>query len=112
MAQKPQETIPVKAGDVLYFVLEYDGPDDDTKHTWEIEERRVIQARRDGIVFEHHRGLPAKRHPLRTIGTHFHRTPADAINAFRAQQTECIESAQHKTREAERTLVWAESQLW
>ncbi len=95
-------------GDTLYHIVEYDPPGEGL-HTWRVQPERVTQVRRDQrFSFERFVG-PGKIHQANTLGTRFHRTPVDAIRAFRADRRRQIESLRRIFAETDRALAWADA---
>lgn len=102
--QKKLQKTALKPGDVLYYVEEFDPPGAEP-HTWKVRSDRVKQVRVDGFVFDRLVGF-RRIHRHSTIGSRFHQSPNEALQAFAATQQEKIASAQRAITEAERGLAW------
>jgi hypothetical protein len=101
----------LKAGDLVYRVGEFDPPEDDARHTWQIVSREVKQASDRQITLKSYfPGHFRIQYTPDALGRLFFTTRALAIEAFAADQRSEIESLDHKRRETERALMWAYEQ--
>jgi hypothetical protein len=101
----------LKTGDVVYRVVEYDSPDENTPHTWKIESRAVKQASsRQVTLVRLFTGLSRQRFAPDDLGRLFFATPGQAVEAFAGHQRGEIDSLDRRRREAERALAWAYGQ--
>jgi hypothetical protein len=103
---------PLRAGDVVYRVIEVDPPPDARgPHTWEAAARVVERASTRQIRLKRpFPGLARVVFEPSAFGRVFFETPLQAIQSFLIEQRLEIEALARRKREAERAIAWATSQ--
>jgi hypothetical protein len=99
-------TRPLKPGDSLYHVTEYDHPNI-RQHTWIVTQETVDVVFKDGR-FSFKRSFGGRQiQRADAMGRRFHRTVEAAMDAFAAEQRDKIASLQRQIDEAHRAITWA-----
>jgi hypothetical protein len=103
-------TVPLKAGDAVYRVIEIDPPDD-TPYTWKVACVTVAKASdRQVRLKTNFSGLSRRLFKPDALGRVFFESPLQAIQFFVAERRHEIESLDRRKKDAERALAWAASQ--
>ena len=102
--------IALRAGDLVYRVIEIDPPDDGPV-TWKVTSAIVTQASDKQIRLETYLpGLWNVIFKADALGHLFFETPLGAIQWFIAAQRREIETLDRRRKQAERAIEWATSQ--
>ena len=105
-------TSPLKAGNLVYRVIEIDPPPDKhERHTWKaacvVVERASVRQIKLKTPFS---DLTRTMFQPSAFGRVFFETPLQAIQFFMAERRLEIESLDRRRKESERALAWATSQ--
>lgn len=104
-------SMPLKAGSVVYRVVEIDPWPEEGPHTWKASASTVERASDRQIKLK--RPLPGRGGTLfkpSELGRLFFETPLQAIQHFLAARRLEIESLDRRRKEAERAVTWATGQ--
>ena len=103
---------PLRAGDLVYRVIEDDPPPDVVQpHTWKAAAVVVDQASAKQIKLKSYfQGLGNKVFSPDAFGRLFFETPLQAIQHFLIERRLEIESLDRRRKQAERAVTWATSQ--
>jgi hypothetical protein len=102
----------LKAGDVVYRVVEIDPPPDAAElHTWKIASAVVERASERQVKLKTRLlGLANLVFEPSAFGRLFHESPLQAIQHFLTARRLEVESLDRRRKEAERAIAWATSQ--
>lgn len=101
----------IKAGTIVYRVVEVDPFNDNVPHTWKVATVIVESASAKQIKLRtYFSGLSRKLFKPVALGRVFFETPLLAIQFYVTERRLEIESLDRKRKEAERALAWATSQ--
>jgi hypothetical protein len=101
---------PLRAGDLVYRVIEVDLPPNiPGRHTWEVASVVIERASSKQIKLSaHFTGLANKVFDPDAFGRVFFETPLQAIQYFLSSKRLEIESLDRRRKEVERATAWAE----
>lgn len=103
---------PLRAGDVVYRVVEYDPPDENTPHTWKVASAVIERASDKQIKLKSQPpGFPRILFQPDALGRAFFESPLQAVKAFLKEQQAQIESLERQRKTAERAVTWATSEI-
>jgi hypothetical protein len=101
----------IKAGDVVYRVVEIDPPDVRERHTWKVASTFVERASACQVKLKTRLlGLGNLVFEPSALGRLFFETPLQAIQHFLTERRLEVESLDRRRKEAERAIAWAISQ--
>lgn len=102
----------LKAGSVVYRVIEVDPPSDVRDlHTWKAAAAVIAKASAKQVKLKTpFPGLARTLFTPSALGRSFFETPLQAIQFFLIERRLEIESLDRRRQEAERAIAWAESQ--
>ena len=103
---------PLRAGDLVYRVVEVDPPPDvRERHTWKAACASVERASDKQIKLKHaFAGLSRTLFSPDAFGRVFFETPLQAIQFFLTERRCEVEALDRRRKEAERAIAWAASQ--
>jgi len=112
VARQVARGTPLRAGHVVYRVVEVDPPPDDPSlHTWKAEARVVERASVKQVKLEKaFSGLSKVVFDPDAFGRLFFESPLQAIQHFLIERRFEVESLDRKRKEADRAIAWAEGQ--
>jgi hypothetical protein len=101
----------LKAGHLVYRVVEVDLPDDDAPHTWQAACVVIAKASDRQIKLKTcFSGLGRKLFKPDALGRAFFETPLQAIQFFLTERRLEMASLDRKKKAADRAIAWALSQ--
>ena len=107
----PRDT-PLRAGDLVYRVIEVDPPPDVCEpHTWKVVSAVVERASARQVKLKTRLlGLGNMVFEPSAFGRLFHETPLQAIQHFLTEKRLEVESLDRRRKVADRAIAWASSQ--
>ena len=100
--------MPLRAGHLVYRVIEVDPPDENQQHSWKVVSLVVANASDKQIKLKGFFSDMFKRQfAPDALGRHFFETPHQAIEHFLAARREEIASLDRRRVTAERAIAWA-----
>lgn len=101
----------LKAGSLVYRVVEHDPPDDNAQHTWKVACVTVEHASKRQIKLRTlFPGSFRRLFKTDALDRVFFETPLRAIQHFLISQRSEIEALDRRRKDAERAVAWAASQ--